>query len=78
MILGIWVIILPFLGFPSSWDQVLAIVSGLLICGIAYSLGPKPKSGLPPSIPFVEHRSAAPTGAIGRDVITNPNPDDKK
>ncbi len=28
-----------FLGFPSSWDKVLALLSGLLIVGVAYQLG---------------------------------------
>ena len=33
LILGIWVAILPYLGFPSSWKDVLFTLTGL---GFAY------------------------------------------
>lgn len=35
--IGIWVIILPFLGFPSSWKTVLLVLTGMGICALAYS-----------------------------------------
>lgn len=35
-ILGVWVAILPFLGFPSSLKQVLFILSGLSLIGLSY------------------------------------------
>lgn len=39
-VLGAWVIVLLFLGFPSMWNRVIAIVTGLIIITIAYNLPP--------------------------------------
>jgi hypothetical protein len=36
--LGIWVAILPFLGFPLSWKRTLALVSGAYIAYLGYLL----------------------------------------
>jgi len=36
--LGTWVAILPFLGFPSSWKDVLFTLSGLGLIGASYGL----------------------------------------
>ncbi|MCU0660361.1 MAG: hypothetical protein MUD00_01990 [Candidatus Pacebacteria bacterium] len=36
--LGIWVAILPFLGFPAAWKRVLAVISGIVIAYIAYTI----------------------------------------
>ena len=36
LILGVWVAILPYLGFPYSWKQVLFTISGLIFMYIAY------------------------------------------
>ncbi len=33
MVLGIWVAILPYLGFPQSWKNILFLLTGL---GLAY------------------------------------------
>ena len=33
--LGIWVAILPFLGFPDSWRKILFVISGILIICLA-------------------------------------------
>lgn len=41
MVLGIWVIVFLFLGFPSSWDKVFAILTGLIIVAITVSLRPE-------------------------------------
>ncbi len=35
-IVGLWIIILPFLGFPSSWRAVLFVITGLIIIYMAY------------------------------------------
>ncbi len=37
-LLGVWIMIFLFLGFKSSWDQVIAVVTGLVIVVIAYNL----------------------------------------
>jgi len=44
MLLGVAVIFLPFLGFPSSWDNIISIVLGLLIIVVSYKLIPSVKS----------------------------------
>ncbi|MCX6752184.1 MAG: hypothetical protein NTZ87_01645 [Candidatus Nomurabacteria bacterium] len=36
LILGIWIAILPYLGFPDSWKNVLATLSGLGLMIISY------------------------------------------
>lgn len=33
---GIWVAVLPFLGFPNSWRKILFVLSGLAIIYLAY------------------------------------------
>lgn len=36
LILGIWVAILPFLGFPQSWRKILFLITGFLMIYLAY------------------------------------------
>jgi hypothetical protein len=36
LIIGIWVAILPYLGFPYSWKDVLFALTGLVIIFISY------------------------------------------
>lgn len=38
LILGIWVTILPYLGFPYSWKDILTTLSGLGLIGVSYLL----------------------------------------
>ena len=35
-IIGLWVMILPFLGFPNSWRKVLFFITGLAMMYLAY------------------------------------------
>lgn len=35
-IIGLWVIFLPFLGFPNLWRKILFVITGFLIIYIAY------------------------------------------
>lgn len=44
IILGILIILLPFLGFNSNWDMVISILTGLLIIILSYRLSPIKKS----------------------------------
>lgn len=37
-LLGAWVMLFLFLGLPSSWLKVIAVVSGLVIIFISYNL----------------------------------------
>lgn len=36
LILGLWVAILSFLGFPGSWKKVLFLITGLAIMYLGY------------------------------------------
>jgi hypothetical protein len=57
MILGAWIVVLPFLGFPSAWIKFLFVVTGLVIIGIAYSIKVNVKREPGSNMPFVEHKS---------------------
>lgn len=35
-IIGLWVIVLPFLGFPKMWKNILFLITGLAIIYLAY------------------------------------------
>ncbi len=35
-IIGLWVLVLPFLGFPSSWKVILFEITGIIIIYLAY------------------------------------------
>jgi uncharacterized protein YqhQ len=41
MLIGIWVIVFLFIGFPSTWHKVLAVITGGLIIGITFTLRPE-------------------------------------
>jgi hypothetical protein len=45
LILGIWVAILPFLGFPYSWKNILFTLSGLVLVCFSYMLYKESKAG---------------------------------
>jgi sulfite exporter TauE/SafE len=35
-IIGIWVAILPFLGFPDTWRKIFFIITGFMLIYLAY------------------------------------------
>ncbi len=37
-VLGVWIAVFLFLGLPSDWDRVIAVISGLLVVVVAYNL----------------------------------------
>ena len=58
MVFGVWVAVLPFLGFPLSWEKFLACLSGLLIIVLAYRLKPENAAKNDPArTSYAEHRS---------------------
>jgi len=57
MALGVCVIILPFLGFPGFWERVLILAAGVIIVGIAYSMGSEKRPAIASNIPYVEHKN---------------------
>jgi len=38
LILGIWIAVLPYLGFPYSWKDILTTLSGLGLISMSYML----------------------------------------
>ena len=64
--------ILLFLGFPSSWDKIIAILSGLVIVGVAYQLGGPNVSGSTGTIskdaPFADSKIKEVVG--GNQIVT--------
>ena len=57
MLIGVWIMIFLFLGFPIGWEQVLALITGLVIIIVAYRMPPFIREAKASSIPFVEHKS---------------------
>lgn len=56
-VFGAWIMIFLFLGFPTKWQKVIAVVSGLAVIGISYSF-PAPSSAAPSETreTFVENK----------------------
>ena len=48
-LIGLWVVILPFLGFPNSWREVFFVITGLAIIYLAYLFNLEAKARLPKS-----------------------------
>jgi hypothetical protein len=36
--MGVWVMIFLFLGVPSLWHKIIALVTGIIIVAVAYNL----------------------------------------
>jgi hypothetical protein len=47
LILGVWVALLPYLGFPDSWRKILFLISGLCLIYLAYLFYHQAKARLP-------------------------------
>ncbi len=45
--LGIWVAMLPFLGFPDSWRQTFFLITGIALVYLAYLFYKQAKSRNP-------------------------------
>jgi len=58
ILLGIWVMIFLFLGFPSAWDKAFALIAGALIAIISYRGMPAGKTQSA-DMPFIEHKAPA-------------------
>lgn len=35
-VLGLWIAVLPFLGFPNTWRKVLFVITGFCVMYLAY------------------------------------------
>lgn len=36
LFIGIWIMAVPFLGFPPSWKKIIFIITGLVVISIGY------------------------------------------
>ncbi|HUC88482.1 MAG TPA: hypothetical protein VMR49_00425 [Candidatus Paceibacterota bacterium] len=48
-LIGLWVAILPFLGFPNSWREVFFVITGFALIYLAYLFHIEAKARLPKS-----------------------------
>ena len=55
--LGVWVAIFLFLGFPQGWQKIFAIATGLYLIILAYSLSSDATKTTDIRSSFVEHKS---------------------
>jgi len=45
-IIGIWIIILPFLGFPDTWRKIFFIITGFMLVYLSYIYYQQAKSSI--------------------------------
>ena len=59
IIIGIIIMALPFLGFPSNWDSFISVILGLVIILISYSnnINRARKNSRLPVAPYVDAHS---------------------
>ena len=59
MIIGVWVMVILYLGFPGNWDRFLLIVTGLIVIFIAYRMksGSEEKPAKKEEPPYVDYHS---------------------
>jgi len=53
MLIGVWVMVVLYLGFPANWDRILLIATGLLIITLGYRMKPPAAK----EVPFVENKT---------------------
>lgn len=44
LFLGIWIVVLPYLGFPQTWKDILIILSGVGLISLSFMLYKEAKS----------------------------------
>lgn len=75
MVLGVWVMILPQLGFPSSWRAVLLFITGFLIVVVGFLLR---KQALAAEGKHTEHRSFVENTVLPEPDVATPRYDRKE
>lgn len=74
MVLGVWVMFFLFLGVPQGWKEILAVITGILIIGVAYRLAPEKRVISSSHVPYVEHKmSKEDIGPKNENVSMNNN-----
>lgn len=54
-IIGVWVAVFLYLGFPAAWDKIIAVATGLLIVLISFKMNPRSRSKDPHHSAYVEN-----------------------
>ncbi|OHA17016.1 MAG: hypothetical protein A3C79_01905 [Candidatus Taylorbacteria bacterium RIFCSPHIGHO2_02_FULL_45_28] len=68
IILGVWVMVFLFLGFPTTWDKVLSLVTGVLIIVVASKFKPATREILPEHLSYIEHKSVKPIESVAKPI----------
>ncbi len=81
ILLGVWVILFLFLHFPSTWDKIFAVLTGLLVIIVAFKFKTPSKTASIGQVPYVEHKSSAQprivpeeSGQKIQDITNNSSP----
>jgi hypothetical protein len=69
MILGALIVLIQFLGFPSSWNKFFTFICGIVVIGIAYRMAPKVKVQDEKALPYVDFKRG--------NIINQPEPQNK-
>ena len=76
ILLGVWIAIFLFLGFPRGWHKILAIATGLYLIAIAYRLGSDATNTTDIRVPFVEHKAVPTEQAPSSSAVSIESKDD--
>lgn len=72
IILGAWVMVFLFLGFPPEWDKIFGLVVGVLIIIIAFKFKPPAKPVASERVTYTEHKSPKPVEQkVSSDTISS-------
>ena len=79
MIVGVWIMIFLFLGFPLNFKKTLAVITGLAVVVGAYRMKPDESNSSVKnsSKPFVEHKSepkSEPISPAEPEIVTEQAP----
>jgi hypothetical protein len=59
ILLGAWVMLFTFLGFPEYWDKIISLVTGCVVIIVAYLLPSPEQEKFTANLPFVEYKNSA-------------------
>ena len=59
IILGVWMMVFLFLGFPSYLDKILSLITGILVILVALKFASNTKPVPASQMPFKEYKNAS-------------------
>ncbi len=73
LILGIFIVLIPFLGFPSAWKTFMTLVAGATLVSFSVNIT------IPKKIPKrIARRKETVNSVFRESIITTPNPSKKE